>query len=129
LPAPNIGVVSNDAADEGTKSFRVQFQWNGTTATKWLRLTTSGVGNPVVDLDQPVSMRLLLLPVGNSPTPPPAPSLSVSVINGNTVLNWEGAHRLLESANVEGPYTVNGATLAPYTNTTTDVQKFYRLRD
>jgi len=40
LPAPNQATVANRAADGGTKSLRVEFQWNGVTASKWLRLTT-----------------------------------------------------------------------------------------
>jgi hypothetical protein len=131
LPTPNQGAVSNDASDGGTKSFRVQFQWNGTTATKWLRLTTSGAGNPVINLDQPVSLRLLVLPVGApAPTPPPAPSLSVRHSGSDVILDWEGGHHLLEATEVTGPYTTNAATLAPFTNAApADAQRFYRLKD
>src|SRR6185295_4519636 len=66
LPAPNVGEVSNAAADGGTKSFHLRFQWSGTNTAKWLRLTTSGVNNPQVNLDQPISFRLLMQPVNAS---------------------------------------------------------------
>ncbi len=137
LSAPNVGVVTNSAADTGTKSFHVQFQWSGTNIARWLRLTTSGVGssngtgNPLVNLDDPISIRLLLLPVGApAPIAPPAPSLSISKVGSDVLLNWPGAHRLLEATNVTGPYLTNGVTFGPYTNAAPiDPQKFYRLKD
>ncbi|HEX5222099.1 MAG TPA: hypothetical protein VFZ59_21225 [Verrucomicrobiae bacterium] len=71
LTAPNVGEISNAAANSGSKSFHVRFQWNGTNASKWLRLTTSGVNNPQINLNEPLSFRLLMLPVGDSlPTRP-----------------------------------------------------------
>lgn len=128
LTAPNIGQVSNGAADTGTKSFRVAFQWNGVTASKWLRLTTSGAGNPQVNLDDPISFRLLLLPVGATPVAPPAPSLFITRLGSDTVLNWTGAHNLQASTEVTGTYTnIPNVTIAPYTNNLPDGQKFFRL--
>lgn len=144
LTSPNVGEVSNQAADSGTKSFHVRFQWNGTNVSRWLRLTTSGVNNPVVNLDEPISLRMLLLPVGASlPTPPVAPTLLVSSMNGQTVLNWTGGHRLQSAVNVTGPYTnlsqtistntwtniSSGAFLSPWTNNFTDPNRFFRLLD
>jgi hypothetical protein len=128
LSAPNVGQVSNAAVDTGTKSFRVQFQWNGLTTTKWLRLTTSGAGNPQVNLDDPISFRLLLLPVGSTPVAPAPPSLSISQVGPSTVLNWTGAHNLQAASVITGPYTnVPSVTIAPYTNTFAEPQKFFRL--
>jgi hypothetical protein len=131
LSAPDQSIASNGAADTGTKSARVRFQWAGTNATQWLRLTTSGVGNPQVNLLEPISLRMLLLPVGASPVAPPPPSLSIELVNGEAVLDWTGAHRLQESTNAAGPYApVAGAPfLAPYTNAPTDDVKFFRLVD
>jgi len=128
LTAPNVGQVSNGAADAGTKSFRVRFQWNGVTVSKWLRLTTSGVGNPQVNLDDPISFRLLLLPVGATPVAPPAPSLFITRLGTDTVLNWTGAHNLQAASEVTGTYTnVPSVTLAPYTNALPEEVKFFRL--
>lgn len=128
LTAPNVGQVSNGAADAGTKSFRIRFQWNGVTASKWLRLTTSGAGNPQVNLDDPISFRLLLLPVGATPVAPPAPSLFITRLGTDTVLNWTGAHNLQAASDVTGTYTnVPAVTIAPYTNSFTEAQKFFRL--
>jgi len=133
LPAPNVGAVSNGAADSGTKSFRVQFQWNGLTVSRWLRLTTSGVApasNPYVNLDDPISFRLLLQPVGVTPVAPPAPTLSINLLGNQPVLNWTGGHRLQTAPIVTGPYTnIPNAILAPYTNTFLDPARFFRLVD
>lgn len=130
LAAPNQAVVSNGAADSGTKSLRVRFQWAGTNSTRWIRLTTSGVGNPQVNLDEPISFRLLLLPVGSSPVAPPAPSLTAALVGDKTVLNWTDAHRLQATDIVTGTFTnVPGVTTAPWTNTFAEPQMFFRLAD
>jgi hypothetical protein len=94
-----------------------------------LRLTTSGVGNPLVNLDEPISFRVLLLPVNQSPVPPPAPTLTINQVGADTVLNWTGAHRLQASTEVTGTYTNTGVITAPWTNTFTEPQKFFRLVD
>ena len=133
LTAPNQAVVSNGAADTGTKSLRVQYQWNGVTVSKWLRLTTSGVtpaSNPFVNLDDPISFRLLLLPVGSTPVAPARPSLSVSLSGSNAVLNWTDAHNLQAAPDVSGTYTnIPGVIAGPYTDTNTPAtgQRFFRL--
>jgi hypothetical protein len=98
-----------------------------------LRFTTSGaVGqNPLINLDDPISIRFLLLPVGATlPAAPPAPTLSANRIGTDTVMTWTGTHRLQAATDVIGPYTtVTGVTNAPYTNTFSDPQKFFRLVD
>lgn len=144
LTSPDVGQVSNAVADEGTKSFNVRFQWNGTNATKWLRLTTSGVNNPQLNLDEPISFRLLLQPA-NTPLPaaPVAPSLTLTQTNNQKILNWTGGHRLQTSVNATGTYTnvpqnlsanvwtnvTRGAFLSPWTNTYTEPTRFFRLLD
>lgn len=134
LGAPNSSRVSVRAADTGTKSLHVKFQWNGTNNTKWLRLTTStalGVSNPQINLDDPTSIRFLMLPVGGSlPAQPAAPTLSISNnAAGQTVLNWTGGHNLQASSLAPGTYTNTGVTLGPWTNTLPDSEKFFRLSD
>jgi 3D (Asp-Asp-Asp) domain-containing protein len=144
LAAPNVGSVVNNVADTGSKSFRVRFQWSGTNSTRWLRLTTSGVNNPQINLDEPISFRLLMQPVNATlPTPPPAPTLSVTQFGPKTVLNWADGHRLQTSVNAAGTYTnvpqvlsantwtnVNlGAFLGPWTNNYPEPTRFFRLRD
>jgi hypothetical protein len=130
LSAPNQSIVSAGAADTGHKSLRVRFQWANTNATRWLRLTTSGVGNPLVNLDEPISFRILLLPVNENPVAPPGPVLTIAQEGDDTVLNWTGAHRLQAASVVTGTYTnIPGVTLGPWTNTITEPQKFFRLVD
>lgn len=129
--SPNSAVVANNAAYEGTKSMRLQWAWNGTVNTKWLRLTTSGVGNPLMNVEDPITIRFLFVPDGGTmPPPPPRPTLSANLLSGQTLLNWVGGHRLQTSVEVTGTYTnVPGATLAPYTNNFADPQRFFRLVD
>lgn len=133
LTAPNRSIVSVRAADTGTKALRVRYQWNGTNSTKWLRLTTSGAlpaSNPYVDLDQPISFRLLLLPAGATPLQPPPPTLSIdNNAAGQSVLSWTGGHYLRAASDVSGTYTNTGITLGPWTNTYTEPAKFFRLAD
>jgi hypothetical protein len=135
LMPPDIGQVSNGAADTGTKSFHVQFQWNGTNAESWLRLATYSPagspipgGNPMVNLSDPISIRVLLLPVGTIPAPPSRPTLSVKQFGPDVVLNWANAHNLQTSVKVTGTYTnVPGVILGPYTNNFPEPQRFFRL--
>jgi len=144
LTLPNVGEVSNEAAESGTKSFHVQFQWSSTNATRWLRLTTSGVNNPQVNLDEPISFRLLMLPVGApAPTPPAAPLLTISKTGNDVVLDWPDGHRLQSAVDVTGPYAnvpqnlspnvwtnvTQGAFLGPWTNNYSEPTRFFRLAD
>lgn len=144
LTTPDAAEVSNLLADGGTKSLNVRFQWNGTNATKWLRLTTSGVNNPQINLDEPISFRLLMRPV-NAPLPasPAAPSLNISRVGAAKILNWTGGHRLQTAVDVSGVYTnvpqtlsanvwtniTRGAFLSPWTNNYTETTRFFRLVD
>jgi hypothetical protein len=132
LTSPDVGQVSSGAAFAGTKSFHARWQWSGTNTTKWLRLTTSGVGDPQVYLDDPISFRLLMVPVNGSVTPPPGPTLSISTSGGKPYLTWPGAHNLQAAPSISG--TVNftnvpGITTSPYTdpNPLPSGMKFYRL--
>jgi len=142
LSTPNITQVSGLVADTGSKSLNTQWQFNGTNANKWLRLTTSGATGSVnaqLDLNQPISLRILILPVGAS-----APAvtltnatLSASLVNGRTVLSWNGVHNLQQSSFVGGPYTNAVAsstnafnpTPSPYTVTNAESIKFFRLNN
>lgn len=144
LAAPSLGTVVNSVADTGTKSFRVQFQWSGTNATRWLRLTTSGVNNPQVNLDEPITFRLLMQPANATlPAAPAAPTLTITPVGTNKVLNWTGGHRLQTAVNVTGTYTnvpqtlsanvwtniSRGGFLSPWTNNYAEPTRFFRLLD
>ncbi|MCX8090511.1 MAG: hypothetical protein N3I86_06170 [Verrucomicrobiae bacterium] len=135
LSAPNESVVVTNTAYSGTNSCRIRFQFNGEQNTKWLRLVTSGatpVANPQVQIAEPISFKILLLPPGATPPPPPTPPqppvLNAQLLGGQIVLNWTGTYQLQAASVVTGPYTnVVGVTAGPWTNTFTEPIKFFRL--
>jgi hypothetical protein len=142
--SPNSSRIVNNAAYEGTKSIRVQWAWNSTANTRWLRLTPNGVGDPVVDVREPITIRFLYVPSGQPmPPAPERPLLSVAQAGPDTVFDWVGGHRLQTSVDVTGVYTnvpqvlslntytniTLGAFLGPWTNTFTEPTRFFRLLD
>jgi len=69
LTTPNYAAVSNTNADVGTNCYISAFQFANTSAANWVRYVTSGPGGtltPMVDLSQPISVRVLVLPAGAS---------------------------------------------------------------
>lgn len=66
----NSRVRTTAAADRGTGSLRVSWQWKDATGTQGLRFLANGDGGgtafPQIDLRQPISVRVLLLPVGET---------------------------------------------------------------
>jgi hypothetical protein len=131
LSLPNDSKVTNATAYAGNKCMVYRFQYNATNDTKWVRCVTSGAtgANMMIDLNQPITMKVLLLSPGDPLPPSPAPgSLTISRVNGQTVLSWSGAYPLQSSTNVNGPYTDVGVTSGPYTNTASSDAIFYRLR-
>jgi len=133
LTRPDEAVISNAAADTGTKSIRVRWQFTSGMTNLWMRFNTfqtSVMPSPLVNLDEPISFRILIQPVGETPVPPPAPVLTVDRAGSDTVLSWTGAHRLQAASEVTGVYTnLPGVTVGPWANTFTEPQKFFRLRD
>ncbi len=143
LMPPDIGEVSNGAADTGTKSFHVQFQWKGTNAASWLRLTTYAPAdssmpgrNPMVNLNDPISIRFLLLPVGATPVAPVS-SVTITNITATTIQYHQGGGSrfvLLESADVNALRSTwtrartNTATPGSFTITPGGTQKFYSIK-
>ncbi len=152
LNPPDVGQVVNTVADTGMKSLHLVWQWNALSASRWIRLTTSSTypaSNPFVNLDEPISFRILIQPVGATlPAAPARPALTAAQANGQTVLIWTGAHRLQSSGDVSGTYTNvpqimllhntysaadlhpgTNTFLAPYTNLFTEPARFFRLVD
>jgi len=70
LAAPNVALVTNLNADTGSNSLLASWQFRDTPLqSTWLRLTTQGTNgtpNSQVDLSQPISIRFLVLPVGQT---------------------------------------------------------------
>ncbi|HRT58800.1 MAG TPA: hypothetical protein P5038_19410 [Candidatus Paceibacterota bacterium] len=132
LTAPNVAEISNLAADTGTKSIRVRWQFTSGATNLWMRFNTfntSVMPNPLINLNEPLSFRLLIQPVGATPVPPPPPTLSAAKVGSAVVLDWEGTHRLQAASDVTGTYTNTGVINGPWTNTFTEPAKFFRLRD
>lgn len=65
-------------------------------------------------------------PTGASVAPP---TIFASFSSGNLTLTWSGSFTLQSSTDAAGPYTdvIGGAS--PYSTTTTEAQRFYRLRN
>ncbi len=76
LTLPSVSTIDATRGDASAKSVRIEFQFKDEAATRWVRLTTNstgaalldGLGNPQVDLTQPISLRYLLLPACTPPT-------------------------------------------------------------
>ena len=55
------------------------------------------------------------------------PPLAFTSHSRELVLSWKGGYQLLTSTNVSGPYLPLPAARAPFTNTFSDPQRFFRL--
>lgn len=69
LPSPNSSVVSQNNAFDGTNSCRIQWQWTDSSNIRWahiLATNTTGKVYPQLDTAKPVTVRYLLLPVGET---------------------------------------------------------------
>jgi hypothetical protein len=128
LGAPNESAIVTGVAYSGTNSTRVQWQFVTGTTNQWLRLVHSGntgVANPQVNLNEPISFKLLVVPIGQPAAP--GPLLYTHTAN-KLVLNWVGSFPLQTATNVAGaPWTDVGVNTAPYTNTIGAGAKYYRL--
>jgi hypothetical protein len=137
MTAPDESVVATNTAFTGTRSLRVKWQFAGGATNLWLRLVTAGalpVQNPQVDLNEPVSFKILLLRPGDPVPPPPvssAPGLISISRNGTTItLNWTGTWQLQAAPAVTGVFTnIPGVTTGPYAPVIEPGARFYRLRN
>ena len=129
LSTPNVSMVTNSTADTGAQSLRVSFQFKTLGSNQWVRLTTSaaaGTPNPEIDLTQPISMRVLMLPVGA--TIVTSPKMSVSQSNGQVTINWNGIFRLqYKNSLSDANWTDTGVTNGPYLTTAAGA-RYYRLQ-
>jgi hypothetical protein len=84
----------------------VQWQFISTATNQWLRLVhsgNSGVANPQVNLNEPISFKLLLLRPGDSlPALPPAPVHITGIANTSLSYSNGGGSQfvLLKSASI-----------------------------
>lgn len=102
LGAPNSAVVSQANAYEGTNSCRIRWQWKTTDTIRWARVLASranGATYPQLDMSKPVTVRLLVLPVGET-----AGKLGVGAVPSQTKDPGESA-TFSVVATGEGPFT------------------------
>jgi hypothetical protein len=123
---PNVSVVSNANADTGTNSTLVSWQFKDATAASWVRIPLLGTKkkSPQVDLSQPISMRFLVLPVGQTSAalqvgnignvnvaPGGNITLQAPVIKGTGALTYQWKKNGEDIATATGAtYTINNAT-------------------
>ena len=137
LTAPNESLAATNTAFTGTRCLRVKWQFAGGATNLWLRLVTAGaapVENPQVDLNEPISFKILLLRPGDPVPPPPASStpgpISISRVGTSIILNWTGTWQLQTAPAVTGTFTdVPGIDTGPYTPVVGPGNRFYRLRN
>jgi hypothetical protein len=128
---PNLSEVVDTAAFSGTKSLRIRYQFKDGSLTRWLRLVTTGatpVANPQVESTEPISFKILLLPVGAAlpPVGPPGP-ISITRDGTNVILSWPDTAILQSATDVAGPYNDVGGATSPHTNAAAGTM-FYRLK-
>lgn len=67
LSQPDVANISQLNVDEGTNALRTTFQFRAENGTFWCRLYCGGTPSyPTVDLRKPISLRMLVLPVGQT---------------------------------------------------------------
>jgi len=69
LPSPNSSRISQAHVYSGTNACRIQWQFPDTEPARWARVlasSTTGKKYPQLDTHQPVTMRILVLPVGTA---------------------------------------------------------------
>ena len=135
LASPNSSVITTDTAFTGSKCTRVQWQFVDGATNRWLRLVHSGnpgVANPMVDLNEPISFKLLLLRPGDPVPPAPVPfqpgNISLRREGSNVILSWAGSYPLQSSGTVTGGWSDVGVSTGPFTNAIGTGTVFYRLR-
>jgi hypothetical protein len=118
---PNVSVITNLNADTGTNAAFINWQFKDTAEGSWLRLVLAGTGTvgsaPQVDLTQPISIRFLVLPVGETEG-----DLQVTAIGRRTVPPGADVTLSVSIIKGEGPFTyqwrLDGVDL-PFENAST----------
>ncbi len=130
LTVPNESAVVTNVASSGTKSLRVRWQFADAQTNRWLRLVTATatpVQNPQLDLNEPISFKILLtVPKPLQPVQPGP--LSISLSEGSIILNWTGSYPLQKATAVNSTFSDVGLTTGPASFTVGPGSVFYRLR-
>jgi hypothetical protein len=145
LDYPNDATIVNEAAYAGVRSQRVQWQYKETALVpRWIRFNhyqATAMPNPLVNLDDDVSFKILVLPVGANPVPP-LDSVRITNITATAIQYTGGTYSgfggvkfvLLESANVNALLSTwtraqtNTATPGSFTIPPSGTQKFYSIK-
>jgi hypothetical protein len=135
--SPNVSVVKSVLSPTGTNSLLVSWQFDSLAPGNWVRLSAASTAGgttaaPQLDLSQPISINVLLEPVGQSaqvPPPPNPPTILTSVTNKTLTLNWTGTFYLQVTTNLSpASWSDVGVSNAPYsTMMTNPAPLFYRL--
>jgi hypothetical protein len=135
LTSPDESAVATNTAFSGNQSLRVSWQFADGATNLWLRFVTANavpVENPQIELDEPISFKILLLRPGDPVPPAPGSSppgdLTIA-LNGNAVaLTWTGIYQLQAGPSITGQFTnVPGITASPYTAVVGTGPTFFRL--
>ena len=130
LTAPNVSVIANDVAYSGTNSTHVQWQFTSAATNQWLRLVhsgNSGLANPQVSLNEPISFKLLFTPPGQPARPG---KISISRASNNVVLSWVGSFPLQSATSLTAStWTDVGVDTGPYTSAIGSSARYFRLRN
>lgn len=102
LGGENSAKVSQANAYEGTNSCRIRWQWKNTDTIRWARVLANranGATYPQLDMSKQVTVRLLVLPVGET-----AGKLGVGAVPSQTKAPGESATFSVVATGV-GPFT------------------------
>jgi hypothetical protein len=123
LAGPNVSAVSTNNVYDGTKALRVQFQYADGLTNRWVRLVTANatpVQNPQLDLTQPISVRILVLPAGQG-----AHTFNGTISGITNNPPYAGTDATLGVTATGGPFTYQwsyaGSSLTDETNRTLTV--------
>jgi hypothetical protein len=99
--SPNVSVVTNLNASGGTNSLLLSWQFKDSSGQDWYRATFQGsrTPNPIVDLRQPISFDLLMLPAGQT-----VGNMNVSLLKNQAVAPGNSATFTVASTGT-GPFT------------------------
>ncbi len=120
LSAPNSSLVSTNYAFDGTRSCRIQWQWVDGNNIRWAHVMANadtGRHYPQIDTSKPITIRYLVLPVGQKADR--KFSGTVSPITGHVPAYSTGSNYLSVAVSGPGPYTyqwsLNGEPIAEAT--------------
>lgn len=128
--APNATAISQNYAYEGTNSSRIQWQFKDTQNVRWARVVAGGAAAgrnyPQLDTSKPVTLKVLVLPVGETTArmfngsvseitnaahayTGQTKTIGVTVTgSGNYTYQWSWSGGDLYNSTTEASYTIDG---------------------